>query len=33
MKDSVFCLVNVLTPGIRPNASGAASVSPDGKQD
>ena len=24
--------IHVLTPGIRPNASGAATVSPDGKQ-
>ena len=25
--------VGVSTPGIRPNASGAATVGPDGKQD
>ena len=27
-----ICIMHVTTPGIRPNASGAATVSPDGKQ-
>ena len=29
--DPILCLQAGVTPGIRPNASGAATVSPDGK--